>query len=319
MICASAWLNLASLRRKQCVRADLATCTCARIRCVVMPMRCAHHTLAPCTALAVCRIPGWVLWPGSIVVALQATLGAAASLTFLGCAAGAILLLEAVSYIQHYGLQRRRLPSGAFEKVAVEHSWDANYLVSSATLLRLQRHAHHHLQVRFCSGRLFMVHVIGMPSYDLAFSLGLVLCGEQLPPRCECEHSSMQALDAQCLMDTHSTQCTEQNRCHRSILSCVRPTAAALQAHRPYHTLDSLPGAPKLPAGYPLMVMIALLPPLWFAIMNPRVHAYRLLAEVRVSAAQELEEQLDGDGDDDDNDDSAAGSAERTALVAVAA
>ena len=42
---------------------------------------------------------------------------------------------------------------------------------------------------------------------------------------------------------------------------------------RPYQTLRSVDGAPQLPAGYPTMMLFALLPPLWFRVMNPRVHA----------------------------------------------
>ena len=42
---------------------------------------------------------------------------------------------------------------------------------------------------------------------------------------------------------------------------------------RPYQTLRSVSGAPQLPAGYPTMVLLALLPPLWFRVMDPRVAA----------------------------------------------
>ena len=33
--------------------------------------------------------------------------------------------------------------------------------------------------------------------------------------------------------------------------------------------------APQLPYGYPAMLTMALLPPLWFRVMNPRVEAWR--------------------------------------------
>ena len=42
---------------------------------------------------------------------------------------------------------------------------------------------------------------------------------------------------------------------------------------RPYETLRSMPQAPQLPAGYPTMVLVALVPPLWFALMDPRLPA----------------------------------------------
>lgn len=34
-------------------------------------------------------------------------------------------------------------------------------------------------------------------------------------------------------------------------------------------------GVPQLPAGYATMLVVAMIPPLWFKIMNPRVEAWR--------------------------------------------
>jgi alkane 1-monooxygenase len=42
---------------------------------------------------------------------------------------------------------------------------------------------------------------------------------------------------------------------------------------RPYEALRSMPQAPQLPAGYPAMVVVALVPPLWFALMHRRLAA----------------------------------------------
>jgi alkane 1-monooxygenase len=49
-------------------------------------------------------------------------------------------------------------------------------------------------------------------------------------------------------------------------------------ARRPYAILRDLPQAPQLPAGYPTMILAALVPPVWFRIMNPRVAARRARA-----------------------------------------
>jgi alkane 1-monooxygenase len=38
-----------------------------------------------------------------------------------------------------------------------------------------------------------------------------------------------------------------------------------------YQTLNSMQGALQLPAGYPAMMLLSLLPPVWFKIMNPRL------------------------------------------------
>jgi alkane 1-monooxygenase len=48
-----------------------------------------------------------------------------------------------------------------------------------------------------------------------------------------------------------------------------------LIATRPYQTLRSIAGAPDLPSGYPGMLLLTLVPPLWFAIMDPKVELAR--------------------------------------------
>jgi alkane 1-monooxygenase len=40
---------------------------------------------------------------------------------------------------------------------------------------------------------------------------------------------------------------------------------------RPFEALRSMPQAPQLPAGYPTMLLVALVPPLWFRVMHPRL------------------------------------------------
>jgi alkane 1-monooxygenase len=40
-----------------------------------------------------------------------------------------------------------------------------------------------------------------------------------------------------------------------------------------YQALELLPQAPRLPAGYGTMLLAALVPPIWFAMMNPRASA----------------------------------------------
>ena len=40
---------------------------------------------------------------------------------------------------------------------------------------------------------------------------------------------------------------------------------------RPFEALRSMPQAPQLPAGYPTMLLVALVPPLWFRVMHRRL------------------------------------------------
>ncbi len=105
----------------------------------------------------------------------------------------AIILLELVNYVEHYGLTRKQLPNGRFEKVLPIHSWNSSHKFSNSLLFNLQRHSDHH----------------------------------------------------------------------------------AL-AHLPYTVLKNQDSAPQLPSGYPGMIMLSLLPPLWFKHMNQRLDQVNL-------------------------------------------
>ena len=56
----------------------------------------------------------------------------------------AIVHLELVNYIEHYGLTRRHLGDGKYEHVLPRHSWNATQKVSNWFLINLQRHSDHH-------------------------------------------------------------------------------------------------------------------------------------------------------------------------------
>jgi alkane 1-monooxygenase len=133
-----------------------------------------------------------VLWSlaasALIALALGAAFGPLAIAFFIGQSAMAITLLEAVNYVEHYGLQRQRLADGKYERPGEQHAWDAYEWLSNCFLVHLQRHADHHLA----------------PS-------------------------------------------------------------------RPYAALQPREGSPKLPTGYAGMLPLALVPPLWFRVMHPRI------------------------------------------------
>lgn len=113
--------------------------------------------------------------------------GAKAASLFAFQAAWAVVLLEVINYIEHYGLQRQRAGE-RYEPVREEHSWNADFTFSNWILFNLQLHSDH--------------------------------------------HANMQ---------------------------------------RPYEQLRSVPTAPQLPAGYPAMTLLALIPPAWFAVMDHRI------------------------------------------------
>ncbi len=56
----------------------------------------------------------------------------------------AVAQLEAVNYVEHYGLTRRRLENGRYEHVRPHHSWNAAHKWTNWLLINLQRHSDHH-------------------------------------------------------------------------------------------------------------------------------------------------------------------------------
>lgn len=69
--------------------------------------------------------------------------GAVSLLLFLSQAIIAIVLLENVSYIEHYGLMRDKSESG-YSRMGVHHSWNSYHRFSNYLVFMLQRHADHH-------------------------------------------------------------------------------------------------------------------------------------------------------------------------------
>lgn len=56
----------------------------------------------------------------------------------------AVVLLEQVNAIEHYGLERT-LINGEWERISERHSWDAENRISSWFMFKLQVHADHHM------------------------------------------------------------------------------------------------------------------------------------------------------------------------------
>ncbi len=119
----------------------------------------------------------WIHWKMALFFLLQSMV--------------AIILLELVNYVEHYGLSRKKEASGHYEKVQPIHSWNSNHIFSNLILFNLQRHSDHHAR-----------------------------------------------------------------------------------ANLPYVLLQHQETAPSLPSGYPSMILLTLIPPLWFRIMNPRLDSY---------------------------------------------
>jgi len=96
---------------------------------------------------------GWVRSPllaatavqALLLVVLAAAFGPWALLFWVVQAAQAVLLLETINYIEHYGLQRHRDATGRAEPFGQAHAWNADHWLTNATIANLQRHSDHHM------------------------------------------------------------------------------------------------------------------------------------------------------------------------------
>ena len=91
------------------------------------------------------EVAAWFGLSALFAAACWAIAGGWQGLVYFGVqAAVAIALLETINYIEHYGLQRRRLPNGRYERVDTTHSWNADFLLTNLLLFQLQRHSDRH-------------------------------------------------------------------------------------------------------------------------------------------------------------------------------
>jgi alkane 1-monooxygenase len=111
-----------------------------------------------------------------------------ATVYFIVSAIIGFALLETVNYIEHYGLQRKKLVDGKYERAMPVHSWNSDHVIGRLFLFELSRHSDHHYL-----------------------------------------------------------------------------------ASRKYQVLRHHNDAPQMPTGYPGMILLSLVPPVWFWVMNKRI------------------------------------------------
>ena len=66
------------------------------------------------------------------------------ALYFLANAYIESFLLEVINYTEHYGLRRKEIAPGKYERTTIRHSWNAAHRWTNAILVKLQRHSDHH-------------------------------------------------------------------------------------------------------------------------------------------------------------------------------
>lgn len=83
---------------------------------------------------------------GAVYAALWVALGWPAVAFFAAQGLIAVLELETVNYIEHYGLFRRETGRRRFEPIGAHHSWNSSHRLTGWFLFNLPRHADHHLE-----------------------------------------------------------------------------------------------------------------------------------------------------------------------------
>ncbi|TNV78363.1 hypothetical protein FGO68_gene1002 [Halteria grandinella] len=92
------------------------------------------------------------------------------------------LMFEAVNYLEHYGLERKKIdptnPASAYESVKIIHSWNAPQVVTNYALFKLQRHSDHHANAY--KPYQILDSFIESPMLPYGYSVSLIL--SYLPP-----------------------------------------------------------------------------------------------------------------------------------------
>ncbi|MDN3651852.1 alkane 1-monooxygenase [Thalassotalea ponticola] len=85
-----------------------------------------------------------VLMTLSVYLAMGLWLGLAVVPYLLIAAFWSMWQLTSANYVEHYGLKRKKLASGRYERPQPQHSWNSNHVFSNWALFNLQRHSDHH-------------------------------------------------------------------------------------------------------------------------------------------------------------------------------
>jgi alkane 1-monooxygenase len=80
----------------------------------------------------------------SYLMTISMVFGTEGLVFVVGAGVVGFLLLETVNYIEHYGLRRKKLASGRYERVKEIHSWNSNHIIGRIVLYELTRHSDHH-------------------------------------------------------------------------------------------------------------------------------------------------------------------------------
>jgi alkane 1-monooxygenase len=86
----------------------------------------------------------YTLLPILMLIAIYAFFGPFAAVCYFLAAVYGISILESQNYFAHYGLRRKKLENGRYERVNARHSWNSDHIIGRVLLFELTRHSDHH-------------------------------------------------------------------------------------------------------------------------------------------------------------------------------
>lgn len=114
------------------------------VRSLVMSLVSAWKIEAKRKSLLKNRIVHYIAVSIILSSVVHFVLGPTSLTVFMGQSFIAILTLEAINYIEHFGLSREEIRPGVYAPVTELHSWDSTHRLTNWFLFNLGRHAHHH-------------------------------------------------------------------------------------------------------------------------------------------------------------------------------
>jgi alkane 1-monooxygenase len=86
----------------------------------------------------------WTLISGAVLFGVNYLFGFETAVYYVAQCFVGVVTLEMTNYVAHYGLQRKRLANGRYENVALQHSWNCDFIFNNLMSLNVQRHTDHH-------------------------------------------------------------------------------------------------------------------------------------------------------------------------------
>jgi alkane 1-monooxygenase len=124
------------------------------------------------------------------------------------------------------------------------------------------------------SGVLLLILTIGFAAIRLELTLAFILQGFVANLLLEytnyIEHYGLQRDEKTRVTEIHSWQ-TDKVISRFFLIDLSRHADHHFHAAKPYHTLESYQNSPLLPGGYASMFFAALIPPLWFKLLDNRI------------------------------------------------